>query len=79
MSILADTILDQIQSFLLWLIGLLPDASVLSAPQVSSYLKHADMFINMTLLTTLLSIFLAYEGLVLIVRAILTVWEELKP
>lgn len=79
MSILTDAVLDQIQSFVLWVVGLFPNVSTLPAPNLAPVLKHADLFINMTLFTSLLAIFLAYEGLVIIVRAILLVWGTLKP
>lgn len=79
MSWLADPILDSVQGFLLWLISLFPGASSLPVPSFAPWFAHLNIFVDMTLLTSLVGTFLAYEGLVLVVRAFLLLWGTLKP
>lgn len=74
-----DNILNAFKSIVLYFINLLPDAGSIGSPDWSSYLTHANMFVDMPLLFSLISMFVAYQVAVLGVRLLLFIWSVIKP
>lgn len=77
---IVDAILELFKSVVVWILGLFPNANLsVSNADWSQYLVNANQFVNMPLLMSLISVFVAYEAGVLTVRLVLWLWNTLKP
>lgn len=74
-----DSILNAFKSIAIYIVNLLPDAGNIGLPNWSPYLAHANMFVNMPLLMSLIGMFVAYQIAVIGIRILLFVWSVIKP
>lgn len=77
--LIIDNLLNAFKSVVLYFVNLLPDAGNIGYPDWSPYLAHANMFVNMPLLFSLISMFVAYQAAILVVRLVLWIWSVIKP
>lgn len=76
---IVDGLIAWLKGLVLWILDLFPSAESLGSADWSSYLGSANFFVNMPLLMSLIGIFLAYEGVVLVVRLVLWLRHTLLP
>ena len=78
--LIVDAILGLFESVMIWLVSFFPETNIdFGTTGLGSYLQSANQFINMPLLISFVSVFIANEVTVLTARLIIWVWNTLKP
>ena len=77
--LISDAILAVLFAPARWIVGLLPHSASISSVDFSSWLVSANVFVDMPSLMALVSLFLAYEAVVIGVRVVLWVWGVMRP
>lgn len=81
MDFISNAVIGWARDFICWILSAFPnaDTSIFQFPDFSPFLLWANQFVNMPLLLSAVSFFVAYEVAIIGLRGLLWVWHQLLP